>query len=359
VHALIRSRPRLVLLCAGTLAGLLLAEVVLRVAGLGPPPAPRRVVYAGRSQEWCCGPERVLGGVHRFEPGSSFSHCYSGVSGGDFDAAGCVQYRINAQGYRGADFSLDKPARTFRIVLLGDSFTFGEGTPEAQIYPTLLAAELAARRIDGRRVEVVNLGVPGDDLGDALVTYQGFARRLHPDWVVLQWNTNDFPSSAVKQDHLRLIGAWHRALFARAESLRWSHLLSFVYTRLRAWQISRALIATTREDAEAGRHELAKIGRLRSLAERDGAGFMLLAFPELIRLDAHPYAAILELLREYCRSEGIPVIDLLPALSVHRDRELWVHETDHHPNRIAHAIAARELALGLERALREAGRTPE
>ena len=339
---------KLLLVLAGTLAGLLLGEVGVRLLGLGPPGAPRRVVYAGQSKEWCCGPELVVGGVHRFLPHSSFAHCYSGGSGGDFDEEGCVTYRINARGYRGTDFSVAKPAQTYRIVILGDSFTFGEGTPEPLIYPALLGEALRGRRVDGRRIEVINLGVPGDDLGGELRTYRGFARSLKPDWVVLQWNTNDFPSSHVQRDHLRLIGSQYRDVFANAEALRWSRLLGFVYTRLRTWQLSRELIATTRRDVETRSDVLAGIGRLRRMAVQDGAGFTVLAFPELIRFDAYPYAAILELLREYCRSEQIHLIDLLPALAAHRDHELWVHETDHHPNRVAHAIAARELSQGLE-----------
>jgi lysophospholipase L1-like esterase len=297
--------------------------------------------------DWCCGPLLELGVTARFESKSTFAHCYSGVHGGDFDDEGCVTYRINRHGYRGADFAREKPVDAFRIVILGDSFTFGEGTPEPLIYPTRLGEALGARRADGRWVEVVNLGVPGDDARGALATYRSLGRRLAADWVVFQWNTNDFPSPDVQEDHLRLIGARYRKLFAEAEALRWSRLLSVTWLRLQTWRLSREVIATTREDAERGHYAFEAIGRLRSLVEQDGARFTVLAFPELIRFEAYPYAALLEALHAYCRQERIHVIDLLPALAAHRDRELWVHETDHHPNRLAHAIAARELARGI------------
>jgi lysophospholipase L1-like esterase len=328
------------LLALGTLAGLLLAELAVRLVGLGPPAAPRRVVYRGESREWCCGPEVVVRGVHRFEPNASFAHCY-----GEGD---CVTYQINAEGYRGPEFRVEKPADVYRIVILGDSFTFGEGTPDALVYPARLEAALEGRRAGGRRIEVLNLGMPGDDARDALLLYRGYARRLAPDLVVFQWNTNDFPSVRVKRDHVQLIGTRYREVFANAEALRWSRLLSFAYARLRTWQLSRELVAATRGELETSRNPFAAIGRLRHHAVESGARFAVLAFPELIRFDAYPYAALLELLAEYCARQGIPLIDLLPALSAHRDRELWVHETDHHPNPLAHAIAARELAQGLE-----------
>jgi lysophospholipase L1-like esterase len=339
---------RLLLLVAGTLAALLLAEAAVRLLGFGPPPAPRRVVHAGQSKEWCCGPRLEVGGVPRYEAGSEFSHCYSGVSGGPFDENGCIEYRINDLGYRGANFRRQKRADVYRVVLLGDSFTFGEGTSEPWIYPTLLREALDARGIEGRQVEVVNLGIPGNDLTESRLTYQRFGRRLQPDLVVFQWNTNDFPTPQVQEDHLRLIGARYRELHVRVQALRWSHLLSFVTMRLQMSQLSRELIATTREEAETGRHRMGEIGRVSRMTEQEGAAFVVLAFPELIRFDDYPYAAILDLLREYCRDEGIALVDLLPALSAHEDNELWVHETDHHPNRIAHAIAARELAKGLD-----------
>jgi hypothetical protein len=39
----------------------------------------------------------------------------------------------------------------------------------------------------------------------------------------------------------------------------------------------------------------------------------------------------------------MPVHDLLPAFGGHQDHQLWVHPTDHHPNEIAHDLAAGSL----------------
>jgi hypothetical protein len=328
---------------SGVTVGLLFVELAVRASGLAVLPSPRRAVYAGQSNEWCCGPEVMVKGVHRFEPNTVFAHCYSGTPQEFFDADGCVTYRINLWGYRGSDFAGEKRADTFRIVILGDSFTFGEGTPEHQIYPVLVGRELASRRIAGRRIEVINLGIPAEDAASELRTYLGFARHLNPDWVVLQWSTNDFPSRQVQEEHLRLIGVDYRHVFSDTRRHPWSHLLRFLRTRARMRQISDGLIAATLQDADAGSTSFEDIGRLRDAAEQDRAGFSLLAFPELIRFDDYPYAAILQGLGDYCRSRQIALINLLPALSVREDRDLWVHETDHHPNPTAHAIAAERL----------------
>jgi hypothetical protein len=69
----------------------------------------------------------------------------------------------------------------------------------------------------------------------------------------------------------------------------------------------------------------------------------VLIFPELIRFDDYPYGELIDQVRVYCEARRIEVVDLLPLLSAHRDRDLWVHESDHHPNPAAHELAARAL----------------
>jgi hypothetical protein len=58
------------------------------------------------------------------------------------------------------------------------------------------------------------------------------------------------------------------------------------------------------------------------MAAADGARFTVLVFPELIRFDDYPYAAIVDLLAGLCSARHIDVVNLLPALAVHRASSL-------------------------------------
>ena len=51
-----------------------------------------------------------------------------------------------------------------------------------------------------------------------------------------------------------------------------------------------------------------------------------------------------EHIRSYCLTHAIDVLDLFPAFQGQRERDLWVHPSDQHPNEKAHAIAARAMA---------------
>ncbi|HMV69283.1 MAG TPA: SGNH/GDSL hydrolase family protein, partial [Myxococcota bacterium] len=85
----------------------------------------------------------------------------------------------NAQGFRATAPVPDRaPDGQRRVIVIGDSFTFGTDGDDAWIYPV----QLAGLRPD---LDVVDLGVPGYGLDQALLRYRRDARPLHPDHVVV------------------------------------------------------------------------------------------------------------------------------------------------------------------------------
>jgi hypothetical protein len=69
---------------------------------------------------------------------------------------------INSHGLRDEEFSLAKPADRFRILALGDSFTYGHGVRSEETYVKQLEAMLNHKLGNrGIRYEVLNAGVPG------------------------------------------------------------------------------------------------------------------------------------------------------------------------------------------------------
>jgi len=99
--------------------------------------------------------------------------------GGD---PGPVRIRTDSHGFRiGHEVGPKKPG-TFRIVVVGDSFTFGAPIHEQHLYPTVLERSLVGRT--SRPVEVVNLGVPGYGVHQEHVTLEEQGLALHPDLVI-------------------------------------------------------------------------------------------------------------------------------------------------------------------------------
>lgn len=157
--------------------------------------------------------------------------------------------RVNSLGMRERHITLGKPPGKRRVLLIGDSVTFGTGVDDGWRF-----SDFMQRALEGD-VEVINAGVPGWGPDQELVYFESFARRLDPDIVVVTFTmTNDvvnntlshlFLGSAPKPrfvfeaDSLRLVEAppvspaAGRPLWKRA--LRQSRFLLFVKRRIDRW----------------------------------------------------------------------------------------------------------------------------
>jgi lysophospholipase L1-like esterase len=97
----------------------------------------------------------------------------------------------NSEGYRGPE----RPYRNdtdgvYRILCVGDSITFGFNVDQDASYPRRLEAALRERH-PGRRIEVVDAGVPGWSWLQGLRFLQAEGMGLHPDLVIAGHGTND------------------------------------------------------------------------------------------------------------------------------------------------------------------------
>jgi lysophospholipase L1-like esterase len=99
-----------------------------------------------------------------------------------------VIHQIDANGMRREQPFAPKDPDLFRIVVVGDSLTYGEGIDVFWTYPTQLERALQPEF----RVEVLNLGVRAYGSEDILDLLRRFVPELEPDLVVYGVCLNDF-----------------------------------------------------------------------------------------------------------------------------------------------------------------------
>jgi lysophospholipase L1-like esterase len=97
---------------------------------------------------------------------------------------------LNSEGFRGGDFPKLKPANVFRIICLGDSWTFGANVGQHDAYPQRLQA-LLRHEFPNTNFEVLNLGVLGYSSYQGLELLKSRALGLAPDVVVIGFAMND------------------------------------------------------------------------------------------------------------------------------------------------------------------------
>lgn len=102
-----------------------------------------------------------------------------------------VYFNLNNYGHRDRDFSDVKTPNTFRILMLGDSYTEGAGLAREQTAGRLAEAALNARFDDRVKFEVYNLGHAGMNTREEVDVLLRDGPILKPDLVILGYVTND------------------------------------------------------------------------------------------------------------------------------------------------------------------------
>jgi hypothetical protein len=102
-----------------------------------------------------------------------------------------IPVHINSLGFRDPrEYDLQKKRNTFRILVLGDSVTFGHGSIPEHTYPALLEQKLKHWRPDVDW-QVWNAGVPGYDTSQELADLLERGPQFQPDLVVVGFFIND------------------------------------------------------------------------------------------------------------------------------------------------------------------------
>jgi hypothetical protein len=149
---------------------LLLLEGLLRLLGIPPDGADLK----------------NSGGIARKAENSIGYQYMPGWSG--YHAGGLVH--INSAGWRGPEFSPDKPAGTIRILGVGDSFTFGRAVDDEDIFLVKLGQMLNGE--GGPRYETINAGHENVNTVKELRYFkEREMMKLRPDAVVLGFTVHN------------------------------------------------------------------------------------------------------------------------------------------------------------------------
>lgn len=100
------------------------------------------------------------------------------------------------------EYQIQKPEGVFRIITLGDSFTFGMYMNTGDNYPEQLEDILNERLSCGKikKFEVINLGVPGYDIEYAVERYKRRGQKYQSDLVL--WLLRDLEGARINEIRL-------------------------------------------------------------------------------------------------------------------------------------------------------------
>jgi lysophospholipase L1-like esterase len=263
-----------------------------------------------------------------------------------------VRLQINALGMRGPETTREKPPGTRRVLILGDSVTFGWGVAEPDTFPRRLELQLGAEL--ACPVEVLNAGVSGYGSIEEEHVFQHEGLALDPDVVVIYQVEND---NVIATPARGALAAWIKdrivyrshlvnAAIHAVRVLRWKALASQAGGDAAAY----AALQRSWPENPGSAESLAALRRIFETARAHGIRVVLASHPNNF---ADPSLDVprVRALRALAEGSGVAFVDAAPGLLAHENEGLTVSATDMHPNGRGHALIAAALLPALRDAL--------
>jgi lysophospholipase L1-like esterase len=256
----------------------------------------------------------------------------------------------NSLGYREREFEKAKPENTYRIAVIGDSLTYGQGIPDEERFSNRLESELTGSEM---KYQVLNFGAAGADFVHHINTSKRVL-ELEPDFILLQWYVNDFegpnPQGRPSARNLAPTMELHLRL----------HQSSALYYVLNAgWHATQRFMGTVGSyetymnqhfldpNSEGSKSALAKLKTVFRLANDRNVPIGMVLFPRLrpYLADDYPFDYLHERIISLCKQNDIPYVDLREDFKSYGSdiRRLHVNQYDAHPNGLANEIAAKRI----------------
>jgi lysophospholipase L1-like esterase len=251
-----------------------------------------------------------------------------------------VPVSINSEGLRDHEFSLDKPPDVYRIMMLGDSTTFGWGVKQQDTAAKFLERKLNADLPTGyNRVEVMNTGVGNYDTVQEATYYETIGWKYHLDLVVLVFFIND-PEPVPIEKKGFLIDRSYLVAFA-------TNRIDGVMRHMGARPDWKTYYASLYDDERPGFQACKKaLVSLANSTRSHDAKLLVAILPELHQIngDSYPFKAAHRKIEDVMAAEDVPVLELIDGLKDHGPEEtLWVAALDDHPNVKANNLVSDQL----------------
>lgn len=226
----------------------------------------------------------------------------SGVGG-----LGTYYIKINSDGFRGRDYTLEKPENTFRIIVLGDSFTFGFGLDIEKTFPYIFE-EMLNRGFSKTHYEVLNFGLPGANTAVEVNFLKEKGLKYDPDLVIIGFLHNDDETL----DFLKKIETYKRG--------QEQHL---------AYQ-------SLKDNPKFKGIEFIKgyFEEMESLSKENSFNILVYAF------DIEKYQE--EFFKELERSSK-NIYFQKASFDYNSNKKYYLHHLDHHPSPLSHELYAKEI----------------
>ena len=264
---------------------------------------------------------------------------------------GTNRVELNSHGLRDDEIPYNKPAGEKRILVLGDSVTFGWGVSQGETFSDRM--EYLLNELPGGRWQVINSGVNGYNTEQESTYLRIEGMRYSPDFVLLVYVSNDmYPIIDPNETTWRRYPSWPSSLPEVMDRLRkLSFLFQMTKLFIRMEQMDMARTKTTDENSSISARNRGRItdhpnwqaskAALLNIAQQcDKAGI-----PFLVAI----YGGFGPEFWAGLQKARVDIIGLSPAWRDVPQGQAHVSRIDPHPSVVVHEMIARYLVDALRK----------
>lgn len=249
-----------------------------------------------------------------------------------------VDVKINSLKLREKDYGFEKPTGVKRVLMLGDSLTFGWGVEFEDTTAKLLEKRLNDSDAQGNdNWQVINAGVGNYNTSQEVSYFFNEGRHYDPDVVVLNYFINDAEPTPSRRGNF-LLG--------------WSYSYIYLKGRLdvlgrdsfggKIW--SEYYLGLYGERQPGWKRAVESIEKLAAYCRENKISLLIANYPELHDFANYRFARVGDDLKAIAGRTGAAYIDLLDAVNEQPEPSLWVTPADPHPNGRANGLYAEALS---------------
>jgi lysophospholipase L1-like esterase len=253
---------------------------------------------------------------------------------------------VNALGFREDEIS-EKRAGIYRIAIIGDSLTYGQGILDNDRFSNLLRSGL---NDNGETFEVFNFGRPGAETHHHRQILAEAVLPQKPDFILLQWFVNDVEISHAERGATAPLIPWIRLNKVLHQRSALYYLVNRQFASLQrslghaedyVENMKRRFGDPSTTESKTAANELVRL--IETISENDiPMGIVL--FPLLVDVQgdaaAYPLGFLIDRVLVTCSEHEMVCLDLRHVFApVTPTSDLWVNRYDKHPSAIANELA--------------------
>jgi hypothetical protein len=273
-----------------------------------------------------------------------------------------VYFPLNNLGYRDRNFVLSKSPHTYRIMVVGDSFTEGAGCRREDTFSRVLERRLNQDLQSSNcedQVEVYNLGVCGANTVEEVQRILKEAPILKPDLIILAYFPNDpevhpldlktyDPPLWVSEMHKIFIGSPHEIHEKIHSYAYYWFFTKFTIFRGQIASMKDWYLAVHKLDYHGWQEACDSMSKLSRFIKKSNYDFVEIIFPAFSQewYSTDDFRHIHKQVYNMIREKGLDVIDLLGFYEgINKDFSVFCFSpADGHPNILAHKVVGAFLA---------------